>query len=176
MKPIHLVLALLLIIASITIFILLSPAPDGATGAPHPDIAGMALGGDGAAKLSAIGKAPYYFQCAVILLSGMLLYMGVAPHRRDSLLKLCFAAGTGFALFVWFMLYAGYEDYLLTGETDIVFGFPLPTNWMFWGIWGSFAAFDLFYVVFFRRYFLPHDDEAAFDALVREVKQDGRQG
>lgn len=173
MKSIYIVLALLMVIAGITIFILTSPVPDGATGTPSIDISGIAQGGDGAAKLQAIGKAPYYFQCAVILLAGVLLYMGIAPHRRDRFLTVCFAAGTGFALFVWFMLYSGYQDYLLTGDTEIMLGFPVPTNWMFWGVWGSFAAFDLFYVIFFRRYFLPAEDEAAFEALVKEMKQDG---
>ncbi len=169
-KPIHLVFALLLVIAGITIFVLTSDAPIGASGTAHPTIAGLSVGGDGAEKLSAIGKAPYYFQVAVILLAGTLLYMGVPAHRRDWLLRLCFGVGIAFALFVWVMLFSGYEAYLTTGQTRVVFGFPVPTNWMFWGIWGSFAIFDVFYAVAFRRYFLHPDDEAAFKELVREVE------
>jgi len=169
-KPIHLVFVLLLAIAGITIFVLTSDAPSGASGVPHPTIDGLSLGGDGGEKLSAIGKAPYYFQIAVILLAGTLLYMGVPERRRDGLLRLCFGIGIAFALFVWVMLFSGYEAYLATGQTRVVFGFPVPTNWMFWGIWGSFAAFDVFYMVAFRRYFLHPDDEAAFHELVREVE------
>lgn len=156
-------------IAAITIFILTSDPPIEATGTPHDEIAGLSLGGDGASKLSAIGRAPYYFQIVVILLAGSLLYMGIPPHRRDGLLRGCFAAGIAFAVFVWVMLYTGYESYLATGETRIFFGFPAPTNWMFWGIWGSFVAFDLFYVATFRRYFLHPEDEQAFNELVREL-------
>jgi len=172
MKPIHLVFALLLVIAGITTFVLLSDAPSGASGAPHPTIRALSLGGDGTERLSAIGKAPYYFQITVILLAGTLLYMGIPAHRRDRLLRICFGVGIAFALFVWVMLYSGYETYLATGETLVVFGFPVPTNWFFWGIWGSFAAFDVFYAVAFRRYFLHPDDEAAFYELVREVEAD----
>lgn len=176
MKIIHVVFALLLVVAGITIFVLTSEPPVGATGTPHPSIAAMSVGGDGAARLSAIGRAPYYFQIAVILLAGCLLYMGVARHRRDRALTLFFAAGVAFALFAWVMLYTGYEKYLTTGETIVFLGFPMPTNWMFWGIWGSFAAFDIFYVLFFRRYFLPEEDEAAFHALVEEMKAEGEEG
>lgn len=170
LKPIHLVFALLLVIAGITIFVLTSDVPAGASGTPHPTIAGLSVGGDGTEKLSAIGKAPYYFQVAVILLAGTLLYMGIPAHRRDRLLRLCFGVGIAFALFVWVMLFSGYEAYLATGQTRVLFGFPMPTNWMFWGIWGSFAIFDVFYFFAFRRYFLHPDDEAAFNELVREME------
>ena len=172
MKAIHLAFVLLLVIAGITIFILTSEQPMGATGIAHESIAGMKLGGDGAARLATIGRAPFYFQLCVIGFAATLLYMGIAEHRRDTALKLSVAAMTAIALFIWYMLYSGYEAYLATGETEVVFGFPVPTNWMFWGIWGSFAIFDLFYVVAFRRYFLPLEDEAAFDALVAELKAD----
>lgn len=173
MKIIHLVFALLLVIAGITLFVLMSAPPEDATGTAHPTIAAMAVGGDGAERLSSIGRAPYYFQIAVILLGCSLLYMGVAKHRRDRALTLFFAGGIAFALFAWGMLYTGYEQYLATGQTTVFLGFPMPTNWMFWGIWGSFAAFDIFYVIFFRRYFLPLEDEAAFQALVEEMKSEG---
>ncbi|MBO6506478.1 MAG: hypothetical protein JJ850_00180 [Kordiimonadaceae bacterium] len=170
MKIIHVVFVLLLAIAGITVFVWTSEVPNAATGIPHPEVAGLSLGGSGTDKLSAIGDAPYYFQILVILLAGSLLYMGVPAQRRDTLLKVVFAVGLLFALFVWAMLWGGYQSYLTTGETTVVFGFPAPTNWMFWGIWGSFVAFDLFYVFAFRRYFLHPDDEAAFEALVREMK------
>jgi len=170
MKPIHFVFVLLLVIAGITIFVLVSDVPPNASGTAHPTISGLSVGGDGTDRLSSIGKAPYYFQITVILLAGTLLYMGVPAHRRDRLLRVCFAVGIAFALFVWVMLFSGYEAYLATGQTRVVFGFPVPTNWFFWGIWGSFAAFDVFYAIAFRRYFLHPDDEAAFRELVRETE------
>ena len=170
MKIIHVAFACLLAVAGITVFILLSDPPAGVTGAAYEAAAGMKLGGDGAARLEPIGRAPFYFQIGVIGFAASLLYMGVAEHRRDTGLKCSVLVMTGIALFVWYMLYSGYEAYLATGETDVVFGFPVPTNWMFWGIWGSFAIFDLFYVVMFRRYFLPHEDEEAFANLVAELK------
>ena len=170
MKIIHVAFACLLAVAGITVFILLSDPPAGVTGVPYEGAAGMKLGGDGAARLEPIGRAPFYFQIGVIGFAASLLYMGVAERRRDTQLKLSVLVMTCIALFVWYMLYSGYEAYLATGETDVVFGFPVPTNWMFWGIWGSFAIFDLFYVVMFRRYFLPHEDEAAFASLVAELK------
>lgn len=172
MKPIHFVFVLLLTIAGITVYIFLADQPTGATGLPHASINGLSIGGERSNQISALGSAPYYFQVTVILLAGAMLYMGIAPHRRDAQLKMFFTIGLGFALFVWTMVYTGYEAYLATGDANIVFGFPVPTTWMLWGIWGSFVVFDLFYVVAFRRYFLPKEDEAAFEALVREVKSE----
>jgi len=170
LKPIHFVFLWLLVIAGITGFILLSDQPPGAAGVAHETIPVIKVGGDGAARLATIGRAPFYFQIATIFLAVSLLYMGVAKHRRDRRFRLLMAGGTAFALFVWYKLYTGYEAYLATGETDVVFGFPVPTNWLLWGIWGSFGVFDLFFVVFFRTYFWPKEDEAAFKALVAEVK------
>lgn len=176
MKPIHAVFILLLIIAGITIYIFTAAQPIGATGVPHESINGLSMGGPPEAQVSAIGNAPFYFQIAVILLGGSLLFMGVAPHRRDGALIAFFAVGLAFAVFAWAMVYTGYEAYLETGTSPIVFGFPLPTTWMLWGIWGSFVAFDLFYVFAFRRYFLPKEDEEAFYELLEDMKKDQEAG
>jgi len=176
LKPIHIVFVLLLVIASITVFIFMSEPPIGAAGVAHESIQGMSVGGDGAARLSSIGKAPFYFQAAVILMAVALLYMGVAEHRRDTRFRVFMVLGAAFALFVWYNLYSSYEAYLATGETEILFGFPVPTNWMLWGVWGSFVLFDLFFVFFFRDYFWPPEDEAAFKALVEEMKNKEKTG
>ncbi|UTW59559.1 hypothetical protein KFE96_04430 [Kordiimonas sp. SCSIO 12603] len=170
MKLIHVVFALLLVVAGITIFVLTSEPPLNAAGIASDSIKGVSLGGDGAERLSTIGDAPLYFQIAVILLAVCLLMMGVNPKRRDTLFKGLMAGAGAFALFAWIMLYTSYQDYLATGQTDIVAGFPVPTNWFFWGIWGSFVVFNMIYVVFFNRYFLHPDDEKAFQDLVAELK------
>ncbi|PCI60021.1 MAG: hypothetical protein COB37_10315 [Kordiimonadales bacterium] len=169
MKSIHFVLLFLLIIAGITGYILLTEPPVGAAGVPHATIQGMSAGGDGAARLATIGKAPFYFQIIVILLAVSLLTMAVHERLRDTRFYVLMGSATAFALFVWYKVYSGYEAYLATGETDIVFGFPVPTTWMLWGIWGSFVLFDLIFVFFFRNYFYTHEDEQAFEQLVAEL-------
>ena len=176
MKPIHAVFLLLLIIAGITVYVFVAEQPTGVTGISHPVINGLSVGGPRDVQISQIGDAPFYFQIAVILLGGALLYMGIAPHRRDNGLRIFFLVGTAFAIFVWTMVYSGYEAYIATGTSPIVFGFPLPTTWMLWGIWGSFVVFDLFYVLAFRRYFLPEEDEQAFKDLMLELKRDQEAG
>ena len=176
LKPIYLVFALLLVIAGITLFVLTSDVPRGATGAAHETIAAMSVSLDGKDKLSAIGRAPFYFQIAVILLSVCLLYMGVPEARRDGRFHFLMGIGLFYALLVWLMLYTGYEAYLETGLVEVVFGFPMPTNWMLWGIWSSFAFFNLVYVLYFRAYFLHPQDEAAFEELVHELKATGPEG
>lgn len=176
MKPIHFVFLWLLASAAITGYILMSDVPSGAAGMAHESIAELKVGGDGAARLATIGRAPFYFQISTIFLGVSLLYMGVSEHRRDRRFRVLMAGGTVFALFVWYKLYTGYEAYLATGETDLVFGFPVPTAWLLGGVWGSFFVFDLMFVVFFRDYFWPAEDEAAFEALVAELKTKPKAG
>ncbi|TNE62347.1 MAG: hypothetical protein EP335_12185 [Alphaproteobacteria bacterium] len=173
MKLIHVVFGLLLVVAGITGYVLLSVPPENAVGLAHPTIAGMRLGGDGLARLGSIGDAPFYFQIAVILLATFMLAMGVAPKRRTRGFWLFLAGGALIAFIVWASLYLGYKHYLLTGETGLFFGVPVPTAWMLGGVWGSFALFDIFYAVAFRRYFLHPDDERDFEALVAEMKAGG---
>ncbi|MFC3052609.1 hypothetical protein [Kordiimonas pumila] len=174
MKPIYLVFVLLLMLAAITVFVLLSGEPQHATGISSEFARGMKMGGDGAARLETIGRAPFYFQLVVTGLAGVLLYMGIAPARRDKPLIGFIVLVTFVNLAVWAFLYTGYEAYLQTGETSIAFGFPAPTNWTFWGIWLGYMLFNIFYVIGFRRYFFTHDDEAAFKKLVQECKSSER--
>ncbi|MEX0299130.1 MAG: hypothetical protein AB3N28_08660 [Kordiimonas sp.] len=172
MKPIHIVFSLLLVIAGITVYILTSEPPANAAGVAHQSLAGIKVGGDGAARLATIGKAPFYFQIAVIFLAASLLYMGVPEHRRDRLFRMLFAGATAYAVFVWVSLFSSYQAYHETGVTDVVFGFPVPTNWFLWGVWSGFVVFDLLYVFAFRRYFLHPEDEQSFRELVAEVKSE----
>lgn len=161
---------MLLVIAGITLYILTSEPPENAAGIAHESLAGIRVGGDGAARLSSIGAAPFYFQIGVIFLAAGLLYMGVPEHRRDRMFQGLFIAATSYALFVWYSLYSSYEAYHASGTVDVVFGFPVPTNWFLWGVWSGFIVFDLLYVFAFKKYFLHPDDEQAFQELVAEVK------
>jgi len=173
LKPIHIIFILLLVIAGIIVFILASDPPLNAAGMAHDSVAGLKVGGNGAERLTTIGQAPFYFQVCVILLAASLLFLGVPEHRRDKLLYSLFATATGYALFVWYSLISSYESYHVTGVTEVVFGFPVPTNWFLWGVWSGFVMFDLLYVFAFRRYFLHPDDEKAFQELVTSMKTDG---
>lgn len=170
MKPIHFVFLFLLAIAGITLFILLSDVPQNASGMSHESLTGVSVGGDGVARLETIGRAPFYFQICVIFLATSLLYMGVPERRRDGRFRLLFLAAAGYALFVWFNLYTSYEAYHETGTVQVLFGFPVPTNWFLWGVWSGFVVFDLLYVFAFRRYFLHPEDEQAFQDLLTEIK------
>lgn len=170
MKPIYFIFGLLLILAGITIFVLTTEPPQNAAGIAHASIKGLNVGGDGTARLATIGDAPFYFQIVVILLSTCLLYMGVPERRQDGLFKFMMAVACGYSLFIWYMIYSGYEDYLATGVAEVSFGFPTATNWFLWGVWSGFLVFNLLYVFAFRRYFLHPDDELAFKELLEELE------
>ncbi len=170
MAIIRVILVLLLVMAGITLFVLLSEPSPNASGMVHPTIDGMKVGGDGAERLAPIGTAPYWFQFVFILLVGMMLYLGVSERNRTLFAKIGLLAFVILAEFVWYMTYETYLDFLVTGDPQIAFGYPIASNWSLWGIWLSFVAFSVFYSLGFRRFIFTNADQKAFEDLVKETK------
>lgn len=170
MKPMYLILVLLSIMAALTLYILQTPVPHGATGLPHATIPAMKVGGDGMARIAPISTAVYYFQHVGSLMYACLLYIGVAEHRRDNTLKVVLGAFTLFSMIVWHQLFSAYEAFYHEGSADLVWGIPVSSLWFLIGLYGSYIPAIIFYIVAFRRYFFSEEDEAAFEALVTELK------
>jgi hypothetical protein len=64
------------------------------------------------------------------------------------------------------------DYYYSTGELRIlVWGFPLPTTLMLYGVGGVPLAFILLYVFCFDRLILTPDDMAKLDRIVQEQRQ-----
>lgn len=64
------------------------------------------------------------------------------------------------------------DYYYSTGELRIlVWGFPLPTTLMLYGVGGVPLAFILLYVFWFDRLILTPDDMAKLDRIVQEQRQ-----
>ena len=137
MKLIIAILGGLIFIALMAITVAVQPETALAAGGPHPDYSAMAIGGDGKTRSNAILTAIFLWQCAVIAVATLLVILGVSPRRRS---KTVFA-GAGVVgalmLFVWASLMFAYRQYLDTGETAYVFGFPVASAWMVFGVWLS---------------------------------------
>jgi hypothetical protein len=67
---------------------------------------------------------------------------------------------------IWKML-DSYNQYLETGKTSIVFGFPEATTWMIFGLWGTAALFSIFYVIGFQKFIYTREDERKLDDIIK---------
>lgn len=170
MKIIHVVLALLMIVTACMAVIMLGPEPAASTGISHPEIPAMRSGGDGAARFLPVATASLIMNSAVIALFSALLYMGISPARRNKRSKTWILSGTVASMLVWWAIYGYYTAYLRTGETEFILGFPMATAFVVYAIWLASCIFVIAYVVGFRDFVLPQEDEDAFHELVARYR------
>ena len=171
MRLIHAVLFVLLLVAGLIGWVLVSPEPPMSTGGPHPDITGMSVGGDGSARVSSIFWSGFALLALFVVLVHLLVALSVSKHNRTALFWLLLT-GTGVvSLGVYWGLFSSYGHFLETGETAYFLGFPAASAWMMFGIWLSGALLAVLYVVGFRRFVFSAEDEAAFDLLEAQANQ-----
>jgi uncharacterized membrane protein YecN with MAPEG domain len=173
MRLIYLILGLLLIVCACVAAIIFGPEPAASTGLPHATIDGMRSGGDGLTRFEPVGTITLVMQTALFTLFGVLLYLGVSPHRRTRQSKIWIAAGTTALLLVWWSMYGTYVDYLRSGELRMFLGFPIPTAFTVFGLWLAGFVFVIAYVVGFRTFVFTEQDEAAYHELLEKHKNDG---
>jgi phosphotransferase system glucose/maltose/N-acetylglucosamine-specific IIC component len=171
-REFYLVLALLLVI---TLFLVISisreiEAP--ASGAPHPEISGMQIGGDGAARIKGIEAAAFVLFSATFILLSVLVVASVSKRNRTPV----FWGWTGLitltVLYVWYRVFDSYLDYLRTGDLIYILGFPEPTAWMIFGLWGGGAMFSFIYVIGFRRFVYSPEDEQTLKEILEEYNSE----
>ena len=69
------------------------------------------------------------------------------------------------------LLICFYVQYLQTGNTFLLLGFPAPTAMMMFGCWGSAFLYTVIYIWGFDSFIFTPEDEVAFEALVREKQE-----
>ena len=77
------------------------------------------------------------------------------------------------SLGIWWGLYTSYVGYLNSGTSQFVFGFPLPTALMLFGVFSSGIYLCGLYIWGFRRFIYTQDDEDAYE-LLRAAAAAGR--
>ena len=166
---IYVVLALLLVI---TIFLGISISKEvsqATSNISHSEINGMKTGGDGAARIKGIETASFAIFAALFILMTVLITTGISKRYRT--LKFWFGMGiiTLIILFVWYRLFHSYMIFLKTGELKYYMGFPEPTAWMIFGLWGGGALYTLLYVIGFRRFIYTEEDEETLKNIVEDL-------
>lgn len=172
MRLIQVVLLVLLLIAGLIGWILVSPEPPMSTGGPHPEIAGMSIGGDGLTRLGPIFSLGFALQVLFVLLVHLLVALGVAERNRTTTFWVSLTGAGLVSLWVCWKIFSGYAAFLDTGETDYFLGFPVASAWMMFGIWFGGALLAVIYVVGFRRFVYTAEDEAAYDLLEAEAERE----
>ena len=172
MRLIHVILGLLLLVAGAFCVALLVEEPSASQGMEHPRIKKMKVGGDGEGRMKHVGVVTFVLHSGTLTLCAALMALGVAPRRRTRGFWIAMGFATLACLLVWMRLFLNYLGFLGTGEARMVFGFPEPSAWLVYGVWGSAALFSVLYVVGFRRYVFTREDEEAFDELVRETRME----
>ena len=169
MRLIYVVLLVLLLIAGLIGWIMVSPEPPLSTGGPHPEIAGMSVGGDGLARMGPIFSVGFALQALFVILIHLLVALGVAERNRSATFWVSLSGAGLVSLWVCWKIFSSYAQFLETGETGYFLGFPIASAWMMFGIWLSGALLAVIYVVGFRRFVFTVEDEAAYDLLEAEA-------
>jgi hypothetical protein len=175
MKLIYWVLALLLIIATCLVLIVMGPEVAGATGSAHSQFPAMRIGGDGVSRYLAVGNLTFILQSAAIVLFGVLLYLGVNERHRSLACKVWIIFGSAASMLIWWAIHASYTQFLETGTTDMVLGFPVATAFTVFGLWLSGFLLVLGYIVGFRSFIFTHDDEDRYKQLIEKVRHEREQ-
>jgi hypothetical protein len=144
------------------------PAAENVGGLAHPLFNSMRVGGDGAVRFLPVAGLAYWFQILVLAQICCMIALGVRPNRRSSGFWVQLGASFGLLAAAWTVMYQAYEGFLVTGQTQMVAGWPYPTAWQVYAIWLSGFGLVALYVVGFKAYVWSDDDETRFRALVKQ--------
>jgi hypothetical protein len=171
----YFILFLVTVITFVLVLSLIRTEPPGSSGGPHPGIEGMMIGGDGATRIRGFEAPAFILNAASLLVFVTLMVFGVSGRYRNRGFWLGMALMTLILLFTGYRVINGYLDYVNTGHLDYFLGFPSPTAWMIYGIWGAGALFIIFYVVGFRKYIFTEEDEAVLRDIAGEYRKEGEE-
>jgi hypothetical protein len=164
------ILALGLTQCLLLILMALTPLPDNISGIAHAYYDGMRVGGDGSARFLPIAQLAYVFQVVVLAQIFCMLALGVKPTRRSTFFWTLLAVCFGLSVFVWTALISSYEDFLATGETAMLAGFPVATTWLVYAIWLAGLSLVALYVFGFKSYVWSDTDQREFEQLAHQYR------
>ncbi len=166
----YVIFAVVLAMAALLLLIGITEAPVNAAGVAHDTIPAMQAGGDGAARLEAIGGYAFAFNCMLLLFAILLCVLSVSPGKRTPAffgwMTITFAVN----ILVWQQMYFQHQAFLETGDTGWFLGFPTATAWQVYGVWFAGVVMIAIYSAGFRRYILSEEDERRFEELLRESR------
>jgi hypothetical protein len=141
-------------------------------GVAHPDHPAMALGADGAARHREVLGAGFAFAALTVALFVGLLFFGLRRPGEPVPGKALILTGGTLFLGAFVALFVTYSRYLEDADPEaLVLGFPPPTAWMLYGVWGVPLLFIAFYVTRYKEWVFGAGDEVAYQDLLERVRR-----
>ena len=167
-KLIYIIFVVGVLMAAILVTIILTENVPNSGGATHPEIAGLQIGGDGAARMEHIGTLGLAFHCLLLAQIVLLSLLGVSERYRSTELIAYMGGSLIFMLLVAWQMYSGHQQFLETEETGHFLGFPTATAWATYGTWIGAIPLILIYSIGFRKYIYTPEDEEKYNELLAE--------
>lgn len=145
-------------------------------GIEHPQFPTMQMGADGEARHSRILWVGWLFGLCQIVLFIAALALGMRKENGLGPVKLPLVIGGVIFACIFTMLIYTYRGYMLGDSTGLIFGVPVPTAWMLYGIWLFPVYFVLLYMRAFDSWYLTGADRQRFDGLLAEAKRESHSG
>ncbi|HVS62853.1 MAG TPA: hypothetical protein VMT85_05015 [Thermoanaerobaculia bacterium] len=141
-------------------------------GIAHPEHPAMALGADGEARHRDVLGVGFAFAVLIVVFFVGLLFF--ALHRRGEAVPgkgtILFAAVLFLGAFVaLFWTYSRFME--APGAGGLFLGFPVPTAWMLYGVWGIPLLFILIYVARFNEWVFGAAEETEYTKLLERVRR-----
>lgn len=168
MRVTRLLLVILLLLCGVLVSLFLREEAVHARGVTHPEHGAMMLGADGDSRhrpVLALGLGFAALQVAFFVgLLALALRRGDGRVPGWPALLLC--AAVYLAMFV--LLFASYDAFAAGEPVESFLGFPRPTAWMLFGVWGAPMLFLLLYVARFEALVWDAESRARFERLLAQ--------
>lgn len=138
-------------------------------GLPHPEYATMLQGGD-AARHDAVLVGGTLLGTLMILFMVGLLAFGASQGRRPGMEEGVLVGGAVLFLVCFLAMVLTYVPYADAAGGPIVLGFPVPTAWMLYGVWGAPVVFMLLYMIRFESWIIS---DAEIERFLADTASEG---
>lgn len=170
-NAVKLLLINLLIVLGATIWILLTPEPNGAAGIAHDTVSGMRKGGDGGARFSAVFAPAVVLQYGTLsAILSLILFPLWRGKQGNQVLTIIYGV-SGLSVLVWLAIALSYDAYLDGADMPYMLGFPLPSALTVYAVWGVGLLLSFFYVFGFEKFVYTPEDKAGFEALLQDLEE-----
>jgi hypothetical protein len=141
-------------------------------GIAHPDHPAMALGADGAARHDDLLGVGFLFAALIVAFFVGLLFFALQRRGEPTPGKGTILVSGAVFLGAFVALFLTYSRYLRAPDPERLFlGFPPPTAWMLYGVWGIPVVFVLIYVIRFNEWVFGAGEETEYEKLLERVRR-----
>lgn len=173
MKPFYFLFFILLFLLVIIGLAGMVPEVIGATGVDHPKFKGMKISPANIDQQTSTRWLGYLFGLAIILLFGVMLFIGNRKKGAITSIGKPLAFGIIIYLIVFSMMVFSHWSYAINDGGPFSLLMPTPTAWMIYGVWFVPLIITFSYIFNFEDAIISDDEIQEFHAFLKEQKSDG---